>query len=219
MSLLLKIAARSPVRLRADRACRLFRPAPAHVFPGPRAHAAGPGGPRRRRGARAQDARRRPRRRLVRQGASRASRPSSISTATAAALPTAPRASSASWAQGWGVYMMTYRGYGGGTGSPTETANVADARLAYGALVLEGVEPASIILYGESLGSGIAVRHRRRAAGRRRGARCALHLDRRRRRAGLSVPARAAAARRSLRDDQVHRPGAGAAADPARRAR
>ena len=61
-------------------------------------------------------------------------------------------------AQGWGVYMMTYRGYGGGTGSPTETANVADARLAYGALLLEGVEPASIILYGESLGSGIAVR-------------------------------------------------------------
>jgi fermentation-respiration switch protein FrsA (DUF1100 family) len=61
-------------------------------------------------------------------------------------------------AQGWGVYMMTYRGYGGGSGSPTEAANVTDARLAYGALVLEGVEPASIILYGESLGSGIAVR-------------------------------------------------------------
>jgi fermentation-respiration switch protein FrsA (DUF1100 family) len=60
--------------------------------------------------------------------------------------------------EGWGVYMMTYRGYGGGTGSPTEAANVADARLAYGALVLEGVKPASIILYGESLGSGIAVR-------------------------------------------------------------
>jgi len=60
--------------------------------------------------------------------------------------------------EGWGVYMMTYRGYGGGTGSPSETANVADARLAYGALVLEGVDPASIVLYGESLGSGVAVR-------------------------------------------------------------
>ncbi len=60
--------------------------------------------------------------------------------------------------EGWGVYMMSYRGYSGGTGSPTETANVADARLAYGALLLEGVEPASIILYGESLGSCIAVR-------------------------------------------------------------
>ena len=54
--------------------------------------------------------------------------------------------------EGWGVCMMSYRGYSGSNGSPTETANVADARLAYGALVQEGVEPASIILYGESLG-------------------------------------------------------------------
>jgi hypothetical protein len=60
--------------------------------------------------------------------------------------------------EGWGVYMMTYRGYGGGTGKPTEANNVADARLALGALVHEGVEPSSIILYGESLGTGIAVR-------------------------------------------------------------
>ena len=60
--------------------------------------------------------------------------------------------------EGWGVYMMTYRGYGGSTGKPTETHNVADARLAYGALVLEGVAPGSIIAYGESLGTGIATR-------------------------------------------------------------
>jgi fermentation-respiration switch protein FrsA (DUF1100 family) len=60
--------------------------------------------------------------------------------------------------EGWGVYMMTYRGYGGSTGSPSEAANVADARLAYHALVEEGVPPASIVAYGESLGSGIAVR-------------------------------------------------------------
>jgi fermentation-respiration switch protein FrsA (DUF1100 family) len=60
--------------------------------------------------------------------------------------------------EGWGVYMMSYRGYSGGAGSASESANIADARLAHGALVLEGVEPSSIILYGESLGSGIAVR-------------------------------------------------------------
>ena len=60
--------------------------------------------------------------------------------------------------QGWGVYMLAYRGYAGSTGSPSEAANVADARLAYGALVQEGVDPASIIIYGESLGSGVAVR-------------------------------------------------------------
>ena len=61
-------------------------------------------------------------------------------------------------AEGWGVYMMTYRGYGGSTGVPTEVNNVADARLAYGALVQEGVAPQSIIAYGESLGTDIAVR-------------------------------------------------------------
>jgi uncharacterized protein len=61
-------------------------------------------------------------------------------------------------AEGWGVYMMTYRGYGGSTGEPTEVHNVADARLAYGALVLEGVAPSSIVVYGESLGTGIATR-------------------------------------------------------------
>jgi fermentation-respiration switch protein FrsA (DUF1100 family) len=60
--------------------------------------------------------------------------------------------------EGWGVYMMTYRGYGGSSGSPSEAANVADAHLAYRALVREGVPAASIIAYGESLGSGIAVR-------------------------------------------------------------
>lgn len=60
--------------------------------------------------------------------------------------------------EGWGVYMMAYRGYSGSSGSPTEAANMADARLAYGALVLEGVPPQSIIAYGESLGSGVAAR-------------------------------------------------------------
>jgi fermentation-respiration switch protein FrsA (DUF1100 family) len=59
--------------------------------------------------------------------------------------------------EGWGVYMMTYRGYGGSSGSPSEAANVADAHLAYAALVGEGVPAKSIIAYGESLGSGIAV--------------------------------------------------------------
>ena len=61
-------------------------------------------------------------------------------------------------AEGWGVYMMAYRSYSGSSGSPSEAANVADARLAYGALVHEGMDPKSIILYGESLGSGIAAR-------------------------------------------------------------
>ena len=60
-------------------------------------------------------------------------------------------------AQGRGLFMMSYRGYSGSTGSPSERANVADAKLAYDVLVKEGVMPADIIVYGESIGSGVAV--------------------------------------------------------------
>jgi uncharacterized protein len=59
--------------------------------------------------------------------------------------------------RGSGVFMLSYRGYSGSTGTPTERNNVADAKLAYDALVADGVNPHDIILYGESLGSGIAV--------------------------------------------------------------
>ncbi len=58
---------------------------------------------------------------------------------------------------GRGIFMMSYRGYSGSTGSPSEAANVADAVLAYQRLVDAGVDPSDIILYGESLGSGVAV--------------------------------------------------------------
>lgn len=60
-------------------------------------------------------------------------------------------------ARGIGMYMMTYRGYGGSSGEPSERANVADGKLAYDALVADGVQPQDIIVYGESLGTGIAV--------------------------------------------------------------
>lgn len=60
-------------------------------------------------------------------------------------------------ARGFGIFMPSYRGYSGSTGSPTERANVADAKLAYEALRKEGIPPEEIILYGESLGSGVAV--------------------------------------------------------------
>lgn len=69
--------------------------------------------------------------------------------------------------EGWGVYMLSYRGYGGSGGSPSEKDNIADARIAYGALLQEGVQPSDLILYGESLGSGVAARlaTERKAAG------------------------------------------------------
>jgi fermentation-respiration switch protein FrsA (DUF1100 family) len=60
-------------------------------------------------------------------------------------------------ARGYGIFMPSYRSYSGSTGSPTERANVADAKLAYEALRKDGIAPDDIILYGESLGSGVAV--------------------------------------------------------------
>jgi fermentation-respiration switch protein FrsA (DUF1100 family) len=60
--------------------------------------------------------------------------------------------------EGWGVFMMSYRGYSGSSGSPTEANNLADARIAYDALAREGVHPSAVIIYGESLGTGVAVR-------------------------------------------------------------
>ena len=59
--------------------------------------------------------------------------------------------------RGYGIFMMTYRGYGGSTGSPSERANIADAKLAYDTLTGAGVAAADLIIYGESLGTGVAV--------------------------------------------------------------
>lgn len=58
---------------------------------------------------------------------------------------------------GLGLLMPSWRSYSGSTGSPTEVANVADAQLAYDRLVGEGVPARQVVLYGESLGSGVAV--------------------------------------------------------------
>lgn len=60
-------------------------------------------------------------------------------------------------AHGRGIFMMSYRGYSGSSGRPSETANVSDAKRAYDALRAEGVAAHDIIIYGESLGSGVAV--------------------------------------------------------------
>ena len=59
---------------------------------------------------------------------------------------------------GFGVFYLNNRGYGGSAGSPTEADNVADALAAYDALVARGVPAGKIVAYGESLGSGQAVR-------------------------------------------------------------
>jgi fermentation-respiration switch protein FrsA (DUF1100 family) len=59
--------------------------------------------------------------------------------------------------EGYGVLMLEYRGYGGNPGTPTETGFYTDARAALDFLGREGVAPNRVVLYGESLGSGVAV--------------------------------------------------------------
>ncbi|MGB6346744.1 MAG: alpha/beta fold hydrolase [Methyloceanibacter sp.] len=59
---------------------------------------------------------------------------------------------------GFGVFYLNNRGYGGSGGSPTEEHNVADAIAAYDHLVGLRVPAGKIVAYGESLGSGQAVR-------------------------------------------------------------
>ncbi len=59
--------------------------------------------------------------------------------------------------EGLGLFMPAYRGYAGSGGSPTETALIADAHLAYDRLIAEGLRPEEIVVYGESLGTGVAV--------------------------------------------------------------
>ncbi len=59
---------------------------------------------------------------------------------------------------GFGVFYLNNRGYGGSGGRPTEEKNVADAIAAYDYLTGLGLRADKIVAYGESLGSGQAVR-------------------------------------------------------------
>lgn len=59
---------------------------------------------------------------------------------------------------GEGVLAISYRGYPGSTGSPSEDGLMIDGRAAYDWLVAKGHTPADIVLHGLSLGSGVAVK-------------------------------------------------------------
>ena len=59
--------------------------------------------------------------------------------------------------RGYGVLLAAYRGYGGSSGDPSEAGLLADGRAAMDFLRQAGVAAESIVLYGESLGSGVAV--------------------------------------------------------------
>jgi hypothetical protein len=57
---------------------------------------------------------------------------------------------------GTGLVALSYRGYGGSSGSPTEAGLINDAEAAY-AFTVARYTPSRIVLWGESLGSGVAV--------------------------------------------------------------
>ncbi|MFT4058228.1 MAG: alpha/beta hydrolase [Legionella sp.] len=59
---------------------------------------------------------------------------------------------------GFGIFLLEYRGYGENRGSPTEEGLYEDARTALRFLYENEVALNQIILYGESLGTGIATK-------------------------------------------------------------
>ncbi|MFN3232094.1 MAG: alpha/beta hydrolase [Alphaproteobacteria bacterium] len=59
-------------------------------------------------------------------------------------------------ALGVGVFLTEYRGYGGNPGKPTEDGLYADARSAVAWLADKGVAAADLVIFGASLGSGVA---------------------------------------------------------------
>src|SRR5262249_31519292 len=59
-------------------------------------------------------------------------------------------------ADGTGLVALSYRGYGGSSGTPTETGLINDALAAY-AFTRARYPAERIVLWGESLGTGVAV--------------------------------------------------------------
>ncbi|MEM6638057.1 MAG: alpha/beta fold hydrolase [Pseudomonadota bacterium] len=58
---------------------------------------------------------------------------------------------------GFGVAFLSWRGYGGSTGVPSETGLLIDAHTAYDWLIARNTPPEKIVVVGESLGTGVAV--------------------------------------------------------------
>ncbi len=57
-----------------------------------------------------------------------------------------------------GLLMVEYRGYGGNAGHPGETGFASDARAAMEFLAAQGFGADRLVVYGESIGTGVATR-------------------------------------------------------------
>lgn len=65
-------------------------------------------------------------------------------------------AKTAAWrVEGIGIFVATYRGYEGNPGRPSEAGLYADGRAVLDWLAEAGIPASRIILYGESLGTGV----------------------------------------------------------------
>lgn len=60
--------------------------------------------------------------------------------------------------KGMGVLLLGYRGYGGNEGQPSETGLYQDGQAAVQFLQTRGVALSQLVLYGESLGTGVATK-------------------------------------------------------------
>lgn len=58
--------------------------------------------------------------------------------------------------RGYGFLLAGYRGYGGNPGRPSEAGFYRDGRAALDFLAARGVAPDRTVIYGESLGTGVA---------------------------------------------------------------
>ena len=67
---------------------------------------------------------------------------------------------------GLGVLLPAYRGYSGNAGKPSEAGLYDDAEAALDFLKARGIEGTRLVLYGESLGSAVAVEMARRHGAR-----------------------------------------------------
>jgi len=60
--------------------------------------------------------------------------------------------------QGWGALFVQWRGYGGNPGRPDEAGLAQDALAGLLSLRAEGISASRIVVWGESLGTGLAIR-------------------------------------------------------------
>lgn len=60
--------------------------------------------------------------------------------------------------RGYGVLLAEYRGFSGNPGTPDEPGLMADGRAAIDYLLGVGISESNMVVYGESLGTGVAVK-------------------------------------------------------------